>query len=513
MRLLKFTLILLLLFDIACRREEKKKGNLRNLILFDAYKEQAWPIKDTGFAGYSSLNLFLQDLGFNTAENHKPYNEILPYLDTHSTLFVVGVAMVARFTRDEVKDILDFVSRGGKLLVIAEHDNQFGSSDFLRPLINAAGWEIDNGRILLESDTFPHTGGNWFYTSLPSMEEGPVLLCAADLTMLREEGCEVLLTSRDGKHVVAGLGHFGKGQISVISDSEFLWNASSEYKWIGIYPIAFSDPKTRVFMKDLISGILPLLSKAKSNDSLFADEPEGKNRVFVYGNGGNFNNYSKFLSLLNGVGMNVLKYKEGMKILPSDRVIVITPLKEIPPQITDELSKSEKVVLFGDMYSSVESYHESWKGFFKPNKIYPVPYPLNSLAERYGVRFLPEFGVNLTENEYGNMLYVPVFFKGKRLYLHKACALEFLSGQRNEEIYFVNAKETFACKVGLGLGQPIRFRDPKDTENPDFLIAADNVLAVGDSDIISDVFLPDARRIGFLKMIVGFLRSESKGEN
>lgn len=505
MRVLKFTFIFLLLFIFACRRQISKKGHL---VLFDAYKEQVWPIKDTGFTGYSYFNLFLKDLGFNTAENHKPYREVLPYLDTKSTLFIVGVAMEARFTRNEVKDILDFVGRGGKLLVIAEHDNQFGSADFLRPLINAAGWEIDNGRVMVESDTFPHTGGTWFYTSLASMEEGPVLLCAADLTIIRKEGCEILLTSRDGKHIVAGLGNYGKGQIAIVSDSEFLWNASPEYKWRGVYPLAFSDPRTRAFIKGLISGVLRLGPGTQSDDFLFTDKSERGRRIFVYGNGDRFNNYSKFLAALSNAGMAVFKYKEGMKISPSDRVIVITPLKKIPQQIKDELSCSRKAVFFGDMYSSVESYAESWKSFFKPSKIYPIPYPLNSLAEKYGVRFLPWFGVNFKENEYDNFLYVPVFFREKRLYLHKACAIEFLNVQGNKETYFENSKETFACKVGLGLGQPIKFRDRKDPENPDFLVATDSVLAIGDSDIISDDFILYAERVGFLKMIIGFLKSE-----
>jgi len=509
LRVFNFNLFLLLLFTFACTRQKSKKSPLGPLVLFDAYKEQVWPIKDTGFAGYSSLNLFLQDLGFNTAENHKPYREVLPYLDTKSTLFIIGVAMEARFTRNEVKDILDFVGRGGKLLVIVEHDNQFGSADFLRPLINAAGWEIDNGRIMVESDTFPRTGGNWFWTSLPSMEEGPVLLCAADLTIIRKEGCEILLTSRDGKHIVAGLGNYGKGQIAIVSDSEFLWNASPDYKWGGVYPLAFSDPKTRAFMRDLIFGILPLETKKQSDDSLFTNNPKGLRRIFVYGNGGYFKNYSKFLAALSNANMTVLKYEEGMKISPEDRVIVITPLEKIPQQVTDELSRSEKVVFFGDMYSSVKSYAETWSSFFEPNKMYPLPYPLNSLAEKYGVRFLPEFGVNFKENEYGNFLYVPVFFKKKRLYLHKACAIEFLNGQRNKEIYFENSKETFACKVGLGLYQSLKVKDPKDTENPDFLVATDNVLAIGDSDIISDDFILGAERIGFLEMIIEFLQSES----
>lgn len=506
MRVLKFTFIFLLLFTFACRRQISEKGHL---VLFDAYKEQVWPIKDTGFAGYSYFNLFLKDLGFNTAENHKPYREILPYLDTKSTLFVVGVAMEARFTRNEVKDVLDFVGRGGKLLVIAEHDNQFGSADFLRPLINAAGWEIDNGRIMVESDTFPHTGGTWFYTSLPSMEEGPVLLCAADLTIIRKEGCEVLLTSRDGEHIVSGSGNYGKGRIAIVSDSEFLWNASPDYKWGGVYPLAFSDPKTRIFIKGVISGILPVEPGTQSDDSFFTDKQECGRRIFVYGNGGSFNNYSKFLAALSNANLNVLKYREGMEISPEDRVIVITPLKKIPQQVIDELSRSRRAVFFGDMYSSVESYAESWKGFFKPSKIYPMPYPLNSLAEKYGVKFLPWFGVNFKENEYDNFLYVPVFFKKKRLYLHKACAIEFLNGQGNKEIYFENSKETFACKVGLGLGQPLTFKDPKDIEKPDFLVATDSVLAIGDSDIIADDFILDAERVGLLKMIIEFLKSES----
>lgn len=506
MKILKFGFILLLLFGFACRRQKSRECSL---ILFDAYKEQVWPIKDTGFAGYSSLNLFLQNLGFNTAENNKPYSEVFPYLDTKSTLFVIGVAMEARFTEEEIKDILDFVGRGGKLLVIAEHDNQFGSADFLRPLINAAGWEIDNGRVVVESDTFPATGGRWFWTSIPSVGEGPALLCAADLTPVRGEDCRAILTSVDGKHIVAGLGKFGKGEIAIVSDSEFLWNASPDYKWEGLYPLAFSDPKTRLFIKHLIFSILPAQVEAESGGVAFPKKPKGLKRIFVYGNGGHFEDYSRFLEALSGENLAVFKYVEGTEINSEDGVIVITPLSKIPQLVIDELSKSKKAVLFGDMYSSVESYTESWSLFFKPHKIYPVPYPLNSIARNYGVEFLPCYGVNFKDNEYGNMLYVPVYFKGNRFYLHKACAVEFLEGEKNKDIYFKNSKETFACRVGLGLGQPINFKDPKDIENPDFLIVTDNVLAVGDSDIISDVFFSITERIGFLEMVIKFLKSES----
>lgn len=505
-RIFKFTLVLLGLFAFACKRQKIKKGPL---ILFDSYKEQVWPIKDTGFAGYSSLNLFLKNLGYNTAENHKPYREVLPYLDSQNTLFVIGVAMEANFAENEVKDILNFVSRGGNLLVIAEHDNQFGSADFLRPLINAAGWDISNNRVVVESDTFPATAGRWFWTNIPSSEKGPVLLCAAELTPIREEDCKTLLTSADGQHIVAGLGKYGKGKIGIVSDSEFLWNAKSDFKWERLYPLAFSAPKTKLFIKDLISNILPAENEARPKDYPFPRESKGLKRIFIYGNGGYFENYSDFLAAINEKNLAVFKYTKGTKINSEDVVIAITPLKQIAKRAIEELSKSKKIILFGDMYSSVKSYTKSWHFFFKPRKIYPVSYPLNSLAEKYGVRFLPCYGVNFKDNQYGNFLYIPVYFKGKRFYLHKACAIELLNGERNKEIYFKNAEETFACREGLGLGQPLKSKNPKDIENPDFLIVTDNVLAIGDSDIINNDFFLIAERSGFLKMIIEFIKSES----
>jgi len=506
LRFFKFTLLILLLFTFACTRQKSKKGSLKgHLVLFDAYKEQVWPIKDTGFAGYSSLNLFLKNLGYNTAENHKPYKEILPNMNSQ-TLLVIGVAMEAHFTKNEIKDILNFVSRGGKLLIIAEHDNKYGSSDFLRSLINAAGWEINNGRVI-SNDTLPGVGGAWIRTSLPSKKEGPVLLSAAGLTTIREEGCQILLTSFNGEYIIAGLGNYGRGKIAVLGDSEFLWNANPDYKWKGIYPLSFSDPKTRAFIKDLIFSLLPPQEVSLSNDFPFSNKTGSSPRVFVYGNGGCFRNYSKFLTALNNANIAVFKYREGMKIIPGDRVIVITPLQKTPQKVVDELSKSGKVIFFGDMYSSVKSYAESWNLFFKPNKIYPVPYPLNSIAEKYGIRFLPCFGVNFKDNEYGNILNIPVFFNKKRLYLHRACAIELLKENKNKEIYFENSEETFACKAGFGLNHPLKFKNSKDIENPDFLIATDNALVVGDSDIISDDFFPDAEQSSFLEMIIKFLKS------
>jgi hypothetical protein len=510
---LKFFKIIFLFLFLLTGTCERPKSEKCSLVLFDAFKEQVWPIKDTGFAGYSSLNLFLKNFGYSTKENHKPYEEVLPGLCSEA-LFVIGVAMEAQFGEDEVKQILDFVGRGGKLLIVAEHDNQYGSSDFLRPLINAAGWEISNGRVAVESDTFPGTAGRWVRTSVPSMGEGPVLICAADLTPVREEDCRVLLTSIDGKHIVAGLGSYKKGQIAIVSDSEFLWNADPDYRWKGLCPLAFSDPKTREFIENLILDILPLREDtSQSKDLPFSDKSQSPQKVFVYGNGGYFHNYSKFLAALDRAGFSVLKYREGIEVSDDDGVIVITPLKEIPDKVIDGLSKSKKAVFFGDMYSSVKSYAESWEFFFKPCKIHQVPYPLNSIAEKYGVRFLPFFGVNFKNNENGNFLYVPVFFNGKRLYLHKACAIELFRSNKNKEIYFENSKETFACGAGLGLNHALKFRNPRDIEDPDFLIATDNVLAIGDCDIVSNDFFLAAAQSGFIEMIIKFLKSNVKKTN
>ena len=502
LRILKLSLFLFFLLIIAGKRQKPKT---EADIIFDAFKEQVWPIKDTGFAGYSSLNLFLKDLGYRTAENHKPYKEVLPYLDSQ-TLFVIGVAMEAGFTEDETKHILDFVARGGKLLLIAEHDNKYGSADFLRPFIHAAGWNISNARVVSESDSVPGTQGRWIRTRLPSGKEGPILLWAAELSAMREKSCKVLLTSLSGEYIVAGLGNYEKGKIAIIGDSEFLWNTNPDYRWKGNYTLAFSDPKTRIFMKNLILDILPLSDDtSQSKNFLFSDNSINSQRVFVYGNGGSFQNYSKFLAAIDRDGLSVIRYKENMKVAPDDGVIVITPLNRIPDKVIVELSKSKKAVFFGDMYSSIESYAESWEFFFKPNKIHPVPYPLNSIAEKYGIRFLPFFGVNLKDNEYENILYIPVFFNKSKIYLHRACAVELLNENKNEEIYFANSKETFACKAGFGLNHTLKFKDPNDIENPDFLIATNKALAIGDSDIISDVFFYDTERSGLLELIIKFL--------
>ncbi len=511
MKFFKIIFLLLFLLTVTCKRPKSEKCSL---VLFDAFKEQVWPIKDTGFVGYSSLNLFLKDLGYRTAENHKPYGEVLPYLDSENTLLVIGVAMEASFTGEEIKHIFDFVARGGKLLIIGEHDNKYGSADFLRPFIHGAGWEISNNHVVPESDSFPGTRGRWLRTRLPSGFEGPVLLYAAELTAMREKSCKVLLTSLNGEHIVAGLGIYGKGKIAIIGDSEFLWNANPDYRWKGVYPLAFSAPKTREFIEGLILDILPLrVDTSQSKDLPFSDKTQSSERVFIFGNGSCFENYSRFLEALNRAGFSVLKYQDGMEVAGDDGVIVFTPLKRIPDKVIDELSKSKKAVFFGDMYSSVKSYAESWHLFFKPLKINPISYPLNSLAEKYGVRFLPFFGVNFEDNEYGNILYVPVFFNKHRLYLHGACAIELLGGNINKEIYFRNSEESFACKAGFGLNHTLKLKDPKDIEKPDFLIATDNVLAIGDCDIVSNDFFLAAVQSGFIEMIIKFLKSNVKKPN
>ena len=92
MRALKFTLLFLLPFTFSCTRQKSKKDSfLGHLVLFDAYKEQVWPIKDTGFAGYSSLNLFLKNLGYITEENHKPFPLVTINMESPSCIVICSV--------------------------------------------------------------------------------------------------------------------------------------------------------------------------------------------------------------------------------------------------------------------------------------------------------------------------------------------------------------------------------------------------------------------------------------
>ena len=116
------------------------------------------------------------------------------------------------------------------------------------------------------------------------------------------------------------------------------------------------------------------------------------------------------------------------------------------------------------------------------------------------------FGVNFKDNEHNNILYIPVFFQKNRLYLHRACAVELLRGDKNKEIYFENSKDTFACGAAFGLNGALNSMDPNDLRNPDFLIATDNVLAIGDTDIISNAFLRETESTGILDKIIEFLK-------
>jgi hypothetical protein len=480
------------------------------LVLFDAFKEQVWPINDTGYAGYSSFNLFLKNLGYRTAENHKPYAEALDGRGS-DTLFVLGVAMKARFSEDELEQVQNFVSRGGKVLIIAEHDNQYGNADFLGPLINAAGWEIDRGRIRDHDIALPGTDGNWIHTVLPSNAKGPVFLCAAELKPLEGKETRVLLKAAGEEQVIAGMGRYGKGVFVVMTDSEFLWNADPDYKWANEHLIAFNDPETKQFIRDLFLEIHPAKEGSREDGFAFSGRRENPVRVYVYGNGGDFSHYSAFLRALERAGITVLRYREGLN--PGDRVIVLTPLRKIDERTVDELSGAGKIVMFADMYSSIKSYADSWELFFKPLNFQPLPYPANTVAEKFGIRFLPYYGVNPEEKEHGNKLYVPVSFNGKTLYLHKACAVELLEGNRNEAIVFENYQGTFGAGAGFGLNHVLTGKHPQDMENPEFMIATDRLLAIGDSDLVSNDFFQQSRDAGLIEVIIEFLKVSSASDS
>ena len=156
------------------------------------------------------------------------------------------------------------------------------------------------------------------------------------------------------------------------------------------------------------------------------------------------------------------------------------PTRYSPFGAHPELSKGRQEIVLRRMveddHITEEEKDEALKQelkFAEPEKLTAPHFALwvkEQLAEKYGVSFLPFFGVNFDNNENGNILYVPVFFNGQQLHLHKACAVKLIQENKKTRLSLENVAGTFACGAGFGLNHPLKSMNPNDMKNPDFLV-------------------------------------------
>lgn len=97
---------------------------------------------DVSFDGLSSATAYLRSLGVAVTQSWRPLSELLLESDPCGRVLVLAIAMQREYGRADLTAVRSFMDRGGGVLVLAEADNVFMSSDFQNFLLEHHGMKV-----------------------------------------------------------------------------------------------------------------------------------------------------------------------------------------------------------------------------------------------------------------------------------------------------------------------------------------------------------------------------------
>ncbi len=193
-------------------------------IVFDTSHHQVWSVWDTGFIGYSDLTILLMNNDFRISASTNYLNETIPSL-REDDILVLNVAKYQTYTDQEVTLIMQFVEQGGGVLVIGEHDNEWGLATFQNKLLVNFNMSINNDSV---TDSYYYKTPNWINFNSSYFDIDNVTFFAAASLTMGEGVIPIAYASNYSSPIpnatVGAKYEYGEGRVVCVTDSEFIWN-------------------------------------------------------------------------------------------------------------------------------------------------------------------------------------------------------------------------------------------------------------------------------------------------
>jgi hypothetical protein len=204
----------------------------RTEIVFDMSHQQIWSLWDTGFLGYSDLAAILLDEGYLVSENTKPLLDLLPSLSKGDVL-VLGIAKFQHYDDEEIDQVINFVDRGGGVLIIGEHAEHdfFGIVEFQNPLSSKFGITFETNEVY----DYPNSvwdEGEWIFVDSEFLNVTDICLYFTDSVILSGNAEPVIVTSPHSdppSAIVGAISTHGDGRVLAVCDSEFPCNGDESF--------------------------------------------------------------------------------------------------------------------------------------------------------------------------------------------------------------------------------------------------------------------------------------------
>lgn len=264
---------------------------------------------DEGYAGVSLFSKELTRSGYPLSLN---FDSPADFLKLHKpAIFLLTPSIFSFHSQADVDALRAYVMQGGNLLIFAEHENFFRSSENLNRFLTGTGIEILFDKVerigsTHFADRFRPRAKTVYGATDSVIFYFPASLQLVDSTASRAK-------SADGK-VMAAITPFGQGKIGVICDFEIIWNMSARTG------LRYGTNRNFVmqFIAELVKPGIPVELK---------DKPSGKN---IWLNAGCYEhvadkpvNVSVLFDAFKKKGYGLRYVKPGMNDNPSEQDVYL----------------------------------------------------------------------------------------------------------------------------------------------------------------------------------------------
>lgn len=188
-------------------------------IVFDISRNQPVFLHDDSYAGSSIFANSLHLYGYRVSVNQLPLNDFLA--NNKPDLLVLTPTVFQSHANEEVIAVRNYVQSGGKLLVFAEHENFFKSTDNLNRFIEGSGIKILSDKA--EQATYNHFAEQFRPRAITPFAAKDSVIFFFPATLELKDSTHSTAKTIQGQHLAA-ISPFGSGKIGVITDFEIIWN-------------------------------------------------------------------------------------------------------------------------------------------------------------------------------------------------------------------------------------------------------------------------------------------------
>ena len=138
-----------------------RSGPVKARVIFDQSKGQIYTPFDGGFFGASQVAMALRSHGLSVEVNARPLTTLLGELHGRGHLLVLNLFLRGGYSEAELVALHEAMTAGLGVVVLAEHDNFFGTAERQNALLMRYGIEVRHDAALSAISTEENQGGGW----------------------------------------------------------------------------------------------------------------------------------------------------------------------------------------------------------------------------------------------------------------------------------------------------------------------------------------------------------------